>query len=94
MLRAALWPSEGDRDAIIHTESTDCPLGDFSNDTFDRSIVEAWNHRAPDATARLQGLREASSQLLSEIDAGSDIDAIVDASGPLRTALAKLEQEN
>lgn len=47
MLRAALWPSEGDRDAIIHAAPTDCPLGDFSNDTFDRSIVEVWNRRAP-----------------------------------------------
>jgi len=46
MLRGALWPSEGDRDAVIHAEPTDCPLYDFANDTFDGSIVEVWNHRA------------------------------------------------
>lgn len=47
MLRGALWPAEGDRDAVIHAEPTDCPLYDFANDTFDGSIVEVWNRRAP-----------------------------------------------
>lgn len=46
MLRGALWPSEGDRDAVIHAEPTDCPLYDFSNDTADESIIEVWNRRA------------------------------------------------
>jgi len=46
MLRGALWPSEGDRDAIIHAAPTECPMGDFSNDTFDESIIEVWNRRA------------------------------------------------
>jgi hypothetical protein len=44
--RAALWPSEGDRDAIIHAEPTGCGLSDFSDDTFDQSIVAKWNERA------------------------------------------------
>lgn len=46
MLRGALWPAEGDRDAVIHAGPTDCPLYDFANDTFDGSIVEVWNRRA------------------------------------------------
>lgn len=43
MLRAALWPTEGDRDAIIHADSTDCPMASFADDTFDESIVDRWN---------------------------------------------------
>lgn len=46
MPRWALWPSEGDRDAIIHAEPTDCGLIDFSDGTFDESIAEKWNTRA------------------------------------------------
>ena len=38
--------------------------------------------------AELERMREASTLLLSEIDASSDINAIVGASNPLRTALA------
>ena len=52
-LRFALWPSEGDRDAVIHNVpgGTSCPIeGAFSIDTFDNgvSVAEAWNRRAPD----------------------------------------------
>ena len=43
--RWALWPSEGDTDAIIHAEPTDCPLVSFGDDTWDHSIVEKWNTR-------------------------------------------------
>lgn len=59
MLRGALWPSEGDRDAVIHAEPTDCPLYDFSNDTFDESIVEVWNRRLPASEA---GWREITDE--------------------------------
>lgn len=44
--RQALWPSEGDTDAVIHAAPTNCPLSDFSNDTFDGSVIPAWNTRA------------------------------------------------
>jgi hypothetical protein len=49
-LRYALWPSEGDRDAVIHNVpgGTSCPIeGAFSIDTFDNgvSVAEAWNRR-------------------------------------------------
>lgn len=46
MLRAALWPSEGDRDDIIHAAPTNCPLATFADDTFDGSIVDRWNTRS------------------------------------------------
>jgi hypothetical protein len=48
--RDALWPSEGDTDAIIHAEPTDCPIeGAFSIGTADDcvSVAAAWNRRAP-----------------------------------------------
>ncbi len=51
MLRGALWPSEGDTDAIIHAEPTDCPMYDFCDGTTDRSIVERWNRRPTEALA-------------------------------------------
>lgn len=51
MLRGALWPSEGDTDAVIHAEPTECPMYDFCDGTADGSIVERWNTRpAPAAT--------------------------------------------
>ncbi len=43
--RAALWPSEGDRDGIIHAAPTHCPLGQFEDGTFDESIIKKWNTR-------------------------------------------------
>lgn len=56
MFRAALWPSEGDRDGIIHAAPTDCPMGEFSNDTADESIISAWNHRDLPSDAEAAGL--------------------------------------
>jgi hypothetical protein len=44
--RDALWPSEGDTDAVIHAEPTDCPMVSFSNYTADKSVYERWNARA------------------------------------------------
>lgn len=46
MERWALWPSDGDSDAIIHDQPTNCPMSGFSNGTADKSIVERWNRRA------------------------------------------------
>ncbi|NVM41893.1 hypothetical protein HWX16_16315 [Ochrobactrum intermedium] len=43
MLRSALWPSEGDADAIIHAFPTDCPMVGFSDGSADGSIIEKWN---------------------------------------------------
>lgn len=43
MLREALWPSEGDTDAIIHADKTDCPMLGFSDGSADGSIIEKWN---------------------------------------------------
>ncbi|MDQ4680222.1 hypothetical protein [Stenotrophomonas maltophilia group sp. RNC7] len=43
MLRSALWPSEGDADAIIHADPTDCPMLGFSDGSADGSIIEKWN---------------------------------------------------
>jgi len=43
MLREALWPSEGDTDAIIHADKTDCPMFGFGDGSADGSIVEKWN---------------------------------------------------
>ena len=59
--RYALWPTEGDRDAIIHNVpgGTSCPIeGAFSIDTFDNgvSVAEAWNRRAsPSPAGGVQG---------------------------------------
>ena len=60
--RYALWPTEGDRDAIIHNVpgGTSCPIeGAFSIDTFDNgvSVAEAWNRRAsPSPAGGVQGV--------------------------------------
>jgi hypothetical protein len=47
--RHALWPSDGDTDAVIHAEPTECGLaGGFSIGTADNgvSVSAAWNRRA------------------------------------------------
>lgn len=47
--RHALWPSDGDTDAVIHAEPTECGLaGGFSIGTADNgvSVAAAWNCRA------------------------------------------------
>ena len=48
MLRSALWPSEGDADAIIHAEQTDCPMLGFGDGSANGSIVEKWNSCSSD----------------------------------------------
>lgn len=66
MLRGALWPSEGDRDAIIHAEPTDCPLSHFSDDTFDESIIDRWNRRASRAADEAR-IRAEAAQITPEM---------------------------
>jgi hypothetical protein len=44
--RKALWPSEGDTDAVIHAEPTVCGLTDFSLGNWDETVLAAWNRRA------------------------------------------------
>lgn len=51
--RQALWPSEGDTDAVIHAYPTLCPMTNFSDGTADKSIIERWNHRPDPAKQRL-----------------------------------------
>ena len=41
--RDALWPAEGDSDAVIHAEPTDCPLQVFSDGTWGGSVYGRWN---------------------------------------------------
>lgn len=48
--RKALWPADGDVDAVIHKDVTlHCGLSHFSNDSVDEQIIAAWNRRAPQA---------------------------------------------
>ena len=49
--RDALWPSEGDSDAVIHAAPTDCPISIFSNGSTDKSIYALWNRRPPGPSA-------------------------------------------
>lgn len=48
--RKALWPSDGNVDAIIHAAPTKCGLSDFADGTVDESILAAWNTRAASQT--------------------------------------------
>ena len=49
--RKALHISDGNTDAIIHKKPTECGLVEFSNGTYDESILALWNAR----TAVTQG---------------------------------------
>jgi hypothetical protein len=76
-LRYALWPSEGDRDAVIHAAPTSCPIeGAFSIDTFDNgvSVSEAWNTQ-PALTQRDEHIRVLTEALKPFADAISRYDA-------------------
>jgi len=45
--RKALWPSDGNTDAVIHCgPSDDCGLVDFDIGTTDERVIAAWNRRA------------------------------------------------
>lgn len=50
MFRKALWPSDGDTDAIIHAFNTNgarfCGMDVFTTYTADESIIELWNRRS------------------------------------------------
>ena|ERR1700723_2219405 len=52
MRRDALWPSEGDRDAIIHAEPSDCPMQVFEDGTWGGSLYGRWNGALDADTAR------------------------------------------
>ena len=54
--RQALWPSDGDCDAIIHSIPSECGLTQFSNETADRSVIELWNVRAETAENKVVAL--------------------------------------
>lgn len=45
MFRKALWPSDGNVDAVIHAAPVECWLSDFYDMTTDESIIAKWNHR-------------------------------------------------
>lgn len=55
--RQALWPVEGDIDAIIHAAPTDCPLTSFADGTWDQSIIAKWNERVPPVPETKEGGR-------------------------------------
>jgi hypothetical protein len=61
--RHALWPSDGDTDAVIHAEPSECGLaGGFSIGTADNgaSVAAAWNRRStPAEGAQSQDARDA-----------------------------------
>lgn len=68
MFRAALWPSDGDADAIIHKvpqggPDGNCGLAYFSNGTSDGQIIQAWNHRTPEKDETKELLREALADM-------------------------------
>jgi hypothetical protein len=74
MFRAALWPSDGDSDAIIHSAVQGgpdgcCGLMHFSNGTSDRQIIEMWNRRPrPAGDAREAFDDEESAWLIERIE--------------------------
>ena len=45
LFRAALWPSDGDTDGIIHAQPTSCPMVVFDNGKSDGSLIAVWNKR-------------------------------------------------
>lgn len=47
--RKALWPSDGNTDAIIHAAPSECGLSHFDIGTTDESVIAAWNRRTPPA---------------------------------------------
>lgn len=47
MFRKALWPSDGNTDAIIHAGPSVCGLAAFDVGTADESVIPIWNRRAP-----------------------------------------------
>ena len=70
--RKALWPSDGNADAIIHTESSNCGLVEFSDGSIDESIVSKWNTRAALAAPQPNPITTDMSTR-DEIEAGSDL---------------------
>lgn len=98
MFRAALWPSDGDSDGIIHKDVQGGPDGccgvmSFSNGTSDRQIIAAWNRRAP--SPEVTALVEAAQAALGRMTGGMDGNwlADVDEVAMLRDALVPFNGE-
>src|SRR5215469_16470440 len=64
MPRDALWPSDGDSDQVIHTKPTDCPLQQFFDGSFDKSLYARWNDRA-----KAEGAPPAANDLINALKA-------------------------
>lgn len=94
--RDALWPSEGDSDAVIHAEPTDCPMVQFSNDTADKSVYARWNVRAALAAIGSGAGRDAAIvELLSEENLSAVIRALPSCyqdGGAIRAAFVELKR--
>lgn len=58
MFRKALFPSDGNVDAIIHHSPTNCGMGVFSTDTTDESVIDDWNNQYCLSTAKEEGRAE------------------------------------
>jgi hypothetical protein len=58
--RFALWPSDGNVDAIMHAQPSECGLPDFSVGTADsgKAVAAAWNHRIAGQAELRELLRE------------------------------------
>lgn len=75
--RKALWPSDGNVDAIIHAEPSKCGMESFSTYTTDESVIAAWNRRptpSPEAgeVMRLTQRAEAAEVRAAELQSWND----------------------
>lgn len=71
-MRQALWPHDGNVDAIIHDHPTDCGLLTFSIGRTDEGVstAAAWNRRAP--SPELTQLVKAARIALGRMTGGMD----------------------
>lgn len=49
--RKALWPSDGNCDAVIHAGPNECGLVEFADGSIDESVIGKWNARFRPVTA-------------------------------------------
>jgi len=93
-LREALWPSEGDTDAIIHVNPTTCPLISFSNGSADGcvTVVEKWNSRKGDDRDELiEALRAQLDVSLQFMEReGFSVQEVANCTAQARAVLAKV----
>jgi hypothetical protein len=94
--RWALWPSDGDVDGIMHAAPTDdCWQGEFTINTADKSVVDAWNRRAapppppPAGPSDTAPLLDAMQKTLNVLDGklSLDLDGVLVCRMLLRNAL-------